>query len=250
MPDDTRRRSLLITGGSGGIGGATAVAAASRGWDVFLHYHRNRGKAEAVAEACRDLGAVVAVGTADIADPDAVARLFDRVDAAFPTLDGLVNNAGIIGTKTSLFDLRPETLQHSFATNVFGAVYCLQHAARRMRDAGGGVIVNISSIAATLGSPGEYVHYAAGKGALDTLTLGAAKELGPFGIRVNGVQAGTTLTDIHASIGNESRLEAVAKISPLGRVAAPKEIAEAVLWLCSDAASYTNGALLRVGGGL
>src|SRR5690606_34073641 len=190
---------------------------------------------------------------ADVGDSAAVEAMFAHCDAGFGAPAILINNAGVIGRATRLAALTDAVLEQTFRTNVFGAVHCIRAAIARMSRAGGGAggaIVNLSSIAATLGSPGEYVHYAASKAALDALTVGLAKELGPEGIRVNAVQAGTADTEIHARAGNADRPARVAAVAPLGRVARAEEIAEAVAWLASDQAAYTTGAILRVGGGL
>ena len=248
-----RRPVALITGGGRGIGRATAIAAARAGYDVGVNYVDDDTAAEATAASCRELGARSTAVRGDVADPEAVALMFQAMDQAFGRLDLLVNNAGIVGRATTVSALDATTLKRTFEVNVFGTVYCVQEAIRRMsREHGGegGAIVNLSSIAATLGSPGEYVHYAASKGAIETFTLGLAKEVAPLGIRVNAVQAGTTDTEIHARSGNPDRPSMVAKIAPLGRVATPDDIAQAILWLASDAAAYTTGASLRVGGGL
>lgn len=246
-------RIALITGGSRGIGAATALLAARAGYDVAINYASDRNRAEQVVAACREIGVRSAEIQADVGDQAAIEPLFAACDEALGPLDLLVNNAGIIGESSKVEDLPHDILRRTFEVNVFGAIGCAQQAVRRMsteRGGKGGVIVNLSSIAATLGSPGEYVHYAASKGAIETFTIGLAKEVGRVGIRVNAIQAGTTDTEIHARSGNPDRPKMVAQNAPLGRVATPDDIAEAIIWLASDKASYATGAILRIGGGL
>ncbi|MDA4846913.1 SDR family oxidoreductase [Hoeflea poritis] len=243
----------VITGAGRGIGAATAILAAQHGYDVCVNYAANAEAAEQTADACRKHGAKAIAMRADVASPEEVTHLFERCDSELGSPALLVNNAGVIGGATTVENLASEVLRRTFAVNVEGAFYCAREALRRMsnRNGGsGGVIVNISSIAATLGSPGEYVHYAASKAALDTMTVGLAKEVGPLGIRVNAIQAGTVDTDIHKTGGNPDRPANVARASPLGRVATPMDIAEAVLWLASEKAGYATGTILRLGGGL
>ena len=191
--------------------------------------------------------------TADVADSTDVARLFRECDEQLGPISLLVNNAGIIGQATTVADLTDGTLARTFAVNVYGSIYCAREAIKRMaKSAGGsgGVIVNVSSVAARLGSPGEYVHYAASKAAIETFTIGLAKEVGPDGIRVNALQAGTTDTDIHATAGNPGRPAMVAANAPLRRVATPEDIAAGIMWLASAPADYVTGAVLPVSGGL
>ena len=246
-------RIALITGGGRGIGAATALLAARAGYDVCVNYASDRTRAEKVASECRACGVRSAAIQADIGDPGDVEMLFSACDERLGAVTLLVNNAGIVGGATPIEGLDYDVLRRTFEVNVFGSICCAQQAVRRMstaRGGAGGIIVNLSSIAATLGSPGEYVHYAASKGAIETLTVGLAKEVGGIGIRVNAVQAGTTDTEIHARSGNPDRPAIVARIAPLGRVATPNDIAEAIIWLASDKASYATGAILRIGGGL
>ena len=249
----TERPLALITGGGRGIGAATARAAAAAGYDVCINYVADSENAAAVVADCRAMGAQAIAIAADVSDSDAVERLFAACDETLGPVSLLANNAGVVGGATTVAGLTDATLRRTFEVNVFGAFACARAAIRRMSTATGGtggVIVNISSIAATLGSPGEYVHYAASKAAVDAMTVGLAKEVGGEGIRVNVIQAGTTATDIHARSGNPDRPAMVARTAPLGRVATPEDIAEAVLWLASDKAAYVTGAVLRVGGGL
>lgn len=241
---------VLITGASKGIGAATAVAFAQAGYDVCVNFHSDKTGADDTVARCQAAGARAVAIKADVADRDAVQRMFEDCDAALGPVRCLVNNAGIIGGSTSLESLTESALTSTFATNLFGAVYCLQEAIPRMRNASGGAIVNISSVAATAGSPGEYVHYAASKGALETLTIGAAKELGPQGIRVAAIRVGTSATDIHDREGNPDRPGMVAAMTPLGRIAQPDDIAEAAVWLASPKAKFVSGTVLTVAGGL
>lgn len=249
----TERRVALITGASRGIGRATAIMAAKRGWDICLNYARDTKAAEATAETCRNVGAKVVLAQADVADRAAVRAMFETSDDAFGRLDLLVNNAGIVGGATRFTDLSEDTLRRTIDVNLAGTIWCAQEAALRMaraRGGTGGAIVNLSSIAAVGGSPGEYVHYAATKGAVETLTIGLARELGGEGIRVTAIRAGTTDTEIHARDGNPDRPAAIARATPSGRIAQPEDIAAAILWLGSDAASHISGAIVPVTGGL
>lgn len=246
-------KCAIITGGGRGIGAATARLAAKYCYHVCVNYASDTTSAEHVAEECRQQGVRAIAVKADIAMPDAVDEMFALCCETLGTPDLLINNAGIVGSATTLENLDNNVLQRTFAVNVFGSVYCARSAVRHMSTANGGrggVIINISSIAATTGSPGEYVHYAASKGAIETFTVGLAKEVGPLGIRVNCVQSGTADTDIHRIEGNPQRPAMIAKQAPLGRVASTDDIAEAALWLASEKASYASGAILRIGGGL
>jgi len=247
------RGIAIITGASRGIGAATALLAAKSGYDVCINYVADKAAATGVAETCRNEGVRAIVAQADVGEPEAVRGLFLACDQQLGAVTLLVNNAGIIGSATRVVDLTDEVLHKTFRVNTFGPFYCAREAIRRMstKTGGtGGVIINISSQAAYMGSPGEYVHYAASKGALDTLTIGLSKEVGREGIRVNGVHAGTTDTDIHRLAGNPNRPRMVAEKSPLGRVATPQDIAEAAIWLASDKASYATGTTLCIGGGM
>ena len=246
-------RIALVTGSSRGIGAATARLAARDGYDVCVNYAVDVKAAAEVASDCRALGVRSVAVQADIGKAVEIETLFAACDDQLGPVDLLVNNAGVVGQASRVEDLDPLALQRTFDVNVFGTILCARQAVRRMSTAyggKGGVIVNLSSIAATLGSPGEYVHYAASKGAIDTFTVGLAREVAPVGIRVNAVQAGTTATEIHARSGNPDRPAMVARTAPLGRVAMPEEIAEAIVWLASARASYATGAILRLGGGL
>jgi len=243
----------IITGGSRGIGAATASLAAEAGYDVCINYARDAESARNVVTDCESKDRRAIAVQADVGDSADVARLFRECDQKLGPVSLLVNNAGIIGQATTVADLTDEVLARTFAVNVYGSIYCAREAIKRMaKSAGGsgGVIVNVSSVAARLGSPGEYVHYAASKAAIETFTIGLAKEVGPDGIRVNALQAGTTDTDIHATAGNPGRPAMVAANAPLRRVATPEDIAAGIMWLASAPADYVTGAVLPVSGGL
>ncbi len=243
----------IVTGGSRGIGAATALLLAKSGVDICISYQSDQTSAEQVIADCQANGARAIAVRADVANVSDVKQLFSECDKQLGVVNILINNAGIVGEAGKLVDLDPIVLERVFQVNLFGAVYCCQEAIKRMaKPAGGkgGSIVNISSMAAKFGSPNEYIHYASSKGALDSLTIGLAKEVGPDGIRVNAIHSGTANTDIHERTGNPGRPAMVAKINPLGRVAHPEEIAEAALWLAMDKSSYTNGAIMPVTGGM
>lgn len=246
------QKVLLITGASRGIGAATARLAAARGWAVAVNYHRQRDAAQAVVDAIRADGGRAVALAGDVASEADVLRLFTDTEAALGPLSALVNNAGVLAPQMPLADMDVARWQRMLATNVLGPLLCCREAVRRLstRLGGqGGAIVNVSSAAARLGSPGEYVDYAASKGALDTLTLGLAKEVAAEGIRVNGVRPGFIYTDMHADGGEPGRVDRVKTGIPMQRGGQPEEVAAAILWLLSDEASFTTGHLLDVAGG-
>jgi len=245
-------RIMLITGGSRGIGAATARLAAAQGYKVCINYQRNQAAARQLVEDIAGEGGQAFAVQADIADETEVLRLFATLDREPGRLAALVNNAGILERQMRVEDMDAARLSRILATNVTGSFLCAREAIRRMstrRGGKGGAIVNVSSIAARLGAPDEYVDYAASKGAIDSFTLGLAKEVAADGIRVNAVRPGVIRTEIHASGGEPGRVERVKEGVPMKRGGQAEEVAHAILWLLSDQASYTSGAILDVTGG-
>ena len=243
---------LLVTGGSRGIGAATARLAAARGYAVCLSYRSNAAAADAVVADIERAGGNAVVAQADVASEADVLRLFETVDTRLGRLSALVNNAGILERQTTLSEMDAGRWQRVLAANVIGSFLCAREAVRRMstrRGGAGGAIVNVSSMAARLGSPGEYVDYAASKGAIDAMTIGLAKEVAAEGIRVNAVRPGVIYTDIHASGGEPGRVDRVKGAVPMQRGGRPEEVAQAILWLLSEEASYSTGTFIDVSGG-
>ena len=246
------RKVVLVTGGSRGIGAATALLAARRGYAVAVNYVRDAEAADTVVARIAAGGGEAVALRADMAVEDDVAGLFSRVDARFGRLDALVNNAGILEAQMRLDAMDAARVRRVLDANVVGPLLCCREAVRRMstRHGGsGGAIVNVSSVAALTGSPGEYVDYAASKGALDTLTRGLAQEVAQEGIRVNGVRPGFIYTGMHASGGEPGRVDRVKAFVPMRRGGQPEEVAQAILWLLSDEASYSTGNFIDVAGG-
>jgi NAD(P)-dependent dehydrogenase (short-subunit alcohol dehydrogenase family) len=240
---------MLITGGGRGIGAATARLAAERGYSVCINYLRDGDSAQ---KLLADLGKQAIAVQGDVASEADVLRLFKTVDEKLGRLDVLVNNAGIVDRSSRVEAMSAERIQRMLAINVTGSFLCAREAVKRMstRHGGkGGAIVNVSSMAAKLGSAGDYVDYAASKAAIDTLTVGLAREVGAEGIRVNGVRPGVIRTEIHATSGDPARAERIGAGAPLQRAGEPEEVARTILWLASGEASYITGALLDVSGG-
>jgi NAD(P)-dependent dehydrogenase (short-subunit alcohol dehydrogenase family) len=245
-------KTILITGASRGIGRAAAILCAGKGWSVGVNYAGNERAAEETAEEVRKAGGKAIIVRGDVSVEADVLAMFDATEKALGRLSGVVINAGIVAPSLPLAEMSAERMKRVFEVNVLGAYLCARESARRLaRDRGGegGSIVLLSSAAARLGAPFEYVDYAGSKGAIDTLTTGLAKELGPQGVRVNAVRPGPIETDIHASVGQPDRAWRIGKATPVGRPGNANEVAEAILWLLSGASSYVTGAHLDVSGG-
>jgi NAD(P)-dependent dehydrogenase (short-subunit alcohol dehydrogenase family) len=243
---------ILITGGSRGIGAATARLAAAQGYAVGISYVRQRDAAEQVVRDIEAAGGKAFAAAADVSSEADVVRLFETMGRELGTLSALVNNAGILERQMRVEDMDAARLTRIFAANVTGSFLCAREAVKRMstkHGGRGGAIVNVSSIAARLGAPNEYVDYAASKAAVDALTIGLSKEVADEGIRVNAVRPGLIYTDIHASGGEPGRVDRVKDLLPMKRGGQPEEVANAILWLLSEGASYTTGSFIDVGGG-
>lgn len=243
---------LLITGASRGIGAATALLGAQRGYAICVNYVRDHAAARSVVENVESKGGHALAAQADVADERQVENLFRRVDAELGPLAALVNNAGVLAPQGRVQDIDMARLERVFSTNVFGAMLCAREAVKRLSTAHGGrggAIVNVSSAAARLGAPNEYIDYAASKGALDTFTIGLAKEVARDGIRVNAVRPAFIDTDIHASGGDPDRVARLASLVPMRRGGQPEEVAQAILWLLSEQASYVTGTFIELAGG-
>lgn len=247
-----KSKLVLITGGSRGIGAESAIIAANKGWDVVITYKNQLSSAESVINTIKKLGRKALAVKVDVANEQDIYDLFNTIDKEFGRLDALVNNAGVITTIANFVDMSPARIRDVFNVNVVGAFICAQEAVKRMSLSSGGQggsIVNISSAAARIGSPNEFIDYAASKGAIDTLTIGLSKEVASQGIRVNGVRPGLITTDLHADAGDEGRPEKLSPLIPMQRAGTPNEIANSIAWLISDEASYVTGALLDITGG-
>jgi NAD(P)-dependent dehydrogenase (short-subunit alcohol dehydrogenase family) len=241
-------KKLLITGASRGIGAATAFLAAQKGYTVCINYYKNHKAAQAIQSKIQAIGGKAYLFQADVSKEADILSLFVRIDKEVGVLDGLVNNAGILGARMPLVEMDAARLQQVFATNIIGSLLCAKEAIKRMSTkfgGTGGAIINVSSAAARLGSPFEYIDYAATKGAMDTMTIGLAKEVAAEGIRVNSLRPGLIETDIH----EKNRLPQLVGSVPMKRTGSPEEVARAIMWLLSDEASYVTGSIIDVTGG-
>lgn len=243
---------MIVTGGGRGIGAATALLAAKRGYAVCINYRNDSSSARKLVDDIERSGGKAIAVAADVSVEKDVVAMFAEVDRALGRITALVNNAGIVDLRLRVEEMSAERIQRMLAVNVTGSFLCAREAVKRMstRHGGkGGAIVNVSSVAARLGGPGDYVDYAASKGAIDTFTVGLAKEVGGEGIRVNAVRPGVIRTEIHAASGDPGRVARIGEMAPLKRAGEAEEVARAILWLASDEASYISGAILDVSGG-
>lgn len=243
---------MVITGGGRGIGRATAVAAARHGFDVVIGFRADELAASAAALECQEMGGQTLTVHVDVTDEASIVDLFEAATTRFGGIDSFINNAGIVNRATTLAEMSAERIREMFEVNAIGAIVAAREAVRRMSTAfggTGGTIVNVSSVASYLGSPNEYIDYAASKGAIDALTIGLAKEVAHQGIRVNAVRPGLIYTEIHEDSGIENRVDKLSVNVPLGRGGDPTEVASAILWLATDASSYVTGSFIDVSGG-
>ncbi|SIT57703.1 putative NAD(P)-binding oxidoreductase with NAD(P)-binding Rossmann-fold domain [Mesorhizobium prunaredense] len=246
------KKVLLVTGGGRGIGAATSKLAAKAGYRVAINYASNEAAAAALVEAIEQDGGEALAIKGDVGSEADIQAMFERIDRAFGPLDALVNNAGVVDQRARVDEMSGARLERMMRINVIGSMLCAREAVKRMSTSHGGkggAIVNVSSIAARIGGPGEYVDYAASKGAIDSFNIGLAREVAGEGIRVNAVSPGIVDTEIHASGGQPDRVERMRHGVPMQRAGTTEEVAAAILWLLSDGASYTTGANLEVGGG-
>ena len=245
-------KTLLVTGASRGIGAATALLAAKQGWQVVVNYAHNAAAAQGVVAQIQAAGGTAQAIQADVSREQEILRLFEHIDATYGALHGLVNNAGVVDVTARLEDMSWARMERQLRVNVLGSLCCAREAVRRMNTlhgGAGGSIVNLSSAAARLGAPNQYLDYATSKGAIDTFTIGLAREVAAQGIRVNAVRPGIIDTDIHASGGLPDRAAQLGPSAPMGRAGTADEVAQAIVFLLSDAASYTTGSILDVTGG-
>ena len=252
MNNTSQRPLILITGGSRGVGAATARLAAAQGYEVAITFVSREADAQMVTADVEAAGSRALAVRADSSDPEQVAQLFTAIDRKFGRIDVLVNNAAMLARQSRMEELDFERMQRIFAVNSIGPILCAQQAVRRMshrHNGRGGSVINVSSASARLGSPGEYVDYAASKGALETFTIGFAKEVARDGIRVNCIRPGHIYTEMHASGGEPGRVNRVKDTIPMGRGGQPEEVARAILWLAGEEASFVTGTFLDVTGG-
>ena len=250
--NNTSSRTVLVTGGGRGIGAATSLLCAQHGWAVAVNYASGEAPAEAIVAQVRAAGGTALAVQADVSDEAQVLAMFATLERELPPLGALVNNAGVVDVQARVDVMSLPRLQRMFAINVFGSFMCAREAVKRLstkHGGQGGVIVNLSSAASRIGSPGQYVDYAAAKGAIDVFTMGLAKEVALEGIRVNAVRPGIIETEIHASGGLPDRAKQMAPLVPMQRAGSAEEVAQAILWLMSDASSYTTGSVVDVTGG-